>query len=148
METESNNVIPFLDVLLDNHNNTLDTITYSGLLVNCNSFLDWEIFPSFWIDKITKSSLGYVYISGNQSDTESHKARFYKILCIAKYLKQVQENLSKICKQFSSDVDLNFKINNYFLFKDETLLFLILFWFINLFVRDVILVILTDPPTL
>ena len=43
METEVNKVIPFLDVLIDNHNNFLNTTayhksTYSGLLLNFNSF--------------------------------------------------------------------------------------------------------------
>ena len=43
METEVNKVIPFLDVLIDNRNNILNTTTYhksaySGLLLNFNSF--------------------------------------------------------------------------------------------------------------
>ena len=42
METEVNKVIPFLDVLINNHNNILNTTTshkstYSGLLLNFNS---------------------------------------------------------------------------------------------------------------
>ena len=43
IETEVNKVISFLDVLIDNHNNILNTTTYykstySGLLLNFNSF--------------------------------------------------------------------------------------------------------------
>ena len=43
METEVNKVIPFLDVLIVNRNNILNTITYhkstySGLLLNFDSF--------------------------------------------------------------------------------------------------------------
>ena len=43
METEVNKVIPFLDVLIDNRNNILNTTTYhkstySGLLLNFNNF--------------------------------------------------------------------------------------------------------------
>ena len=43
METETNKLIPFLDVLIDNHNNILNTTTYhkstySGLLLYFNSF--------------------------------------------------------------------------------------------------------------
>ena len=43
MKTEVNKVIPFLDVLIDNPNNILNTTTYhkstySGLLLNFNSF--------------------------------------------------------------------------------------------------------------
>ena len=43
METKVNKVISFLDVLIDNRNNILNTstyhkLTYSGLLVNFNSF--------------------------------------------------------------------------------------------------------------
>ena len=43
METEVNKVIPFLDVLIANHNNILNTTThhkstYSGLPLNFNSF--------------------------------------------------------------------------------------------------------------
>ena len=43
MEKEVNKVIPFLDVLIDNANNILNTTTYhkssySGLLLNFNSF--------------------------------------------------------------------------------------------------------------
>ena len=44
METEVNKFIPFLDVLIDNRNNILNTTTYykwtySGLLLNFNSFI-------------------------------------------------------------------------------------------------------------
>ena len=43
METEVHKVIPFLDVLIDNRNNILNTttyhkMTYSGLLLNFDSF--------------------------------------------------------------------------------------------------------------
>ena len=43
METEVNKVIPFLDVLINNYSNILNTVTYhkltySGLLHNFNSF--------------------------------------------------------------------------------------------------------------
>ena len=43
METEVNKVIPFLDVLIDNRNNILNTttyhkLTYSGSLLNFDSF--------------------------------------------------------------------------------------------------------------
>ena len=43
METEVNKVIPFLDILIKNRNNILNTptyhkSTYSGLLLNFNSF--------------------------------------------------------------------------------------------------------------
>ena len=44
METNVNKVIPFLDVPIDNRNNILNTTTYhtstySGLLLNFDSFL-------------------------------------------------------------------------------------------------------------
>ena len=46
METDVNKVIPFLDVLIDNRNNILNTTTYhkstySGLLLNFDSFTSY-----------------------------------------------------------------------------------------------------------
>ena len=140
METEVNQVIPFLDVLIDNRSNILNTTTYqkstySGLLLNFDSFtsrfykislikclidcayktnntwasfhndvtkiketLKRKSFPPFLIDKITKSYLNKVHSYNDQSNPESDKTRFYKLLYIGKYSEQVKKKLSKICK--------------------------------------------------
>ena len=62
--------------------------------------------------------------NSEQSNPESDKTRFCKLPFIGKYSEQVQEKLSKICKQFCKDADLkialtSFKTNNYFSTKDK-----------------------------
>ena len=86
-------------------------------------------FPTFSIDRITKSYLNKVHSNSDQSNPESDKTRFYKLPYTGKYLEQVQKKLSKICKEFCKDADLkivftSFNINNYFSAKDKTLYFL------------------------
>ena len=75
------------------------------------------------IGKIKKSYLGIVHTTSDQSNLESDKTGFYKLLYIEKYFEQVQKMLSKIYKQFCEDTELkivfsSFKINNYFSTKD------------------------------
>ena len=63
-------------------------------------------FPPFLIEKITKSYLSKMWSNSEQSNPESDKTLFRKLLYIGKYSEQVQEKLSKICKQFCKDADL------------------------------------------
>ena len=74
-------------------------------------------FPQFVINRITKFYLNKVH--SNQSNSESDKARFYKLPYIGKYSEQVQKKLSKICKEFWKDADLkivftSFNINCFY----------------------------------
>ena len=82
-------------------------------------------FPPFLIDKIKKSYLDKVNSNSDQSNLESDKTRFLNLPYMGKYSEQVQEKLSKICKQFCKDTHLkivftSFKINNYFSTKNKT----------------------------
>ena len=137
METEVNKVIPFLDLLIDNRNNILNTTTYrkwtySGLLLNFDSFascfykislikclidsaykinntwasfhndvtkiketLKRNSFPSFLIDKITKSYLDKVHINSDLSNPESDKKSFYKLPYIWKIFRASSEKVVK-----------------------------------------------------
>ena len=103
METETNKVIPFLDVVIDNRNNILNTSTYhkstySGLLMKFDNFtcrfykislikclIDCASFLPFLIDNITKLYLEKVNSNSDQSNPESDKTRFYKLPYVGKY---------------------------------------------------------------
>ena len=70
-----------------------------------------------------------MYSNSDQSNPEPDKTRFHKLPYVGKYSEQIQKKLSKICKQFFKDADLeivftSFKINNYFSTKDKTPYFL------------------------
>ena len=65
METEVNKVIPFLDVLIDNRNNILNTTTYhkstySGLLLNFDSYTS-----RFYKRSLIKCLIDRAYIINN-----------------------------------------------------------------------------------
>ena len=99
METETNKVIPFLDVVIDNRNNILNTTTYhkstySGLLLKFDNFtsrfykislikclIDCASFLPFLIDNITNLYLEKVNSNSDQSNPES----FYKLPYVGKY---------------------------------------------------------------
>ena len=70
-----------------------------------------------------------MWSNSEQSNPESDKTLFRKLPYIGKYSEQVQEKLSKICKQFCKDADLkivftSFKSNNCFSTKDKAPYFL------------------------
>ena len=85
-----------------------------------------------------------MHSNSDQSDPESDKTRF------GKYSEQVQKKLSKSCKRFCKDADLeivftSFEINKNFSTTDKVPYFLKSFQFIDLLVQDVFLGTLAKP---
>ena len=105
METEVNKIIPVLDVFIDNSQNILKTstyhkFTYSGLILNCNSFTS-----RFYKIGLIKCPIHRSYkINNTWSDFHDDVSKIKDVLKRNSYLPFI---LDKIIKAYINKINYN-----------------------------------------